>query len=208
MTKMNFSALAILSLSGALMAASCKSPEQNSTVNEPSAEDIVYIPDSKFLKFLIEGAKADTNKDGQISYGEAWAVTQLVDTEDSYPIDDLTGLEAFKNLTAISFSEFNLGDQKYSFAKTDLRSMPNLQYLMVGGEEMATLVLGAKPKLTELRLFAAKMKELDLREAPNIKTLYINSQWMAGFTAIYVHNGFKLPETWDIPNGVTIAPQK
>ncbi|MDO4225174.1 MAG: hypothetical protein Q4C75_04720, partial [Bergeyella zoohelcum] len=62
--------------------------------------DRVYIPDTNFKKELLFNTSIDTNKDRAISYGEARAYKGKIDV--SYKqIKDLTGIEAFVNITEL-----------------------------------------------------------------------------------------------------------
>src|SRR5690606_41755901 len=61
----------------------------------------VNIPDPNFKARLII-AEVDTNHDGEIQVSEAEAVTGMLDVSifhPDYPIYDLTGIEAFVNIT-------------------------------------------------------------------------------------------------------------
>ena len=58
----------------------------------------VDTPDHAFLNALIEEG-VDTNGDGEISMGEAAAITSLDISEDS--ISDMTGIEKFVNLDTL-----------------------------------------------------------------------------------------------------------
>jgi len=62
---------------------------------DPDPDDPVDIPDSAFLDAIIE-CGVDGNNDGEISYREAEAVTQLDVKDDG--IQNMAGIEAFVNL--------------------------------------------------------------------------------------------------------------
>ena len=65
----------------------------------PMFSQNVNIPDANFLNALIEQG-VDINADAMISYAEAEAVTNLDVSNSS--ISDLTGIEAFVNLTYLN----------------------------------------------------------------------------------------------------------
>src|SRR5699024_8928292 len=99
--------------------------------------DIVDIPDGHFLNDLIlQGV--DANGDGQIQMSEAQATTRLFLFHGQTPnerIDDLTGIEAFTNLTylevgansidSLDLSQNTLLDKLYSYRNT-------MSYLKIG----------------------------------------------------------------------------
>jgi hypothetical protein len=121
---------------------SAKNPVAVATqVNTPvSQTQIVNIPDAKFKAKLI-GKHLDLNKDGQIQYSEARSVKVLDISEAS--ISDLTGIEAFTNLT-------------------NLKCSMNL---------FTTLNLSCNTALTELDCSGLYLNALDLTRNTAIKTL-------------------------------------
>ena len=85
----------------------------------PMFSQNVNIPDANFLNALI-GQGVDVNADGMISYTEAEAVIYLSITWES--ISDLTGIEAFVNLTYLQcgFNQLTSLDVSNNTALTDL----------------------------------------------------------------------------------------
>ena len=67
----------------------------------------VYIPDANFNTALVNNTSINTNADSEIQYTEAEAFTGSIDVN-SLGILDLTGIEAFKNLTSLNCSNNSL----------------------------------------------------------------------------------------------------
>jgi hypothetical protein len=67
----------------------------------------VYIPDANFKAALVENTEINTNGDTEIQFGEAEAYTGSIDAA-NLSISDMTGLEAFKSVTALNCSGNNL----------------------------------------------------------------------------------------------------
>lgn len=83
----------------------------------------INIPDQCFINALIEDG-VDSNEDGLISYAEAEAVESLHIWSEC--ISDITGIEAFLNLTHFSCSSIKL-------KKVDLSSNSRLSHLSISG---------------------------------------------------------------------------
>lgn len=64
----------------------------------------VTIPDANFKSYLVSNSAINTDYDQEISVAEAQAVTGTLDVS-SLAISDLTGIEAFINLTALDCSD-------------------------------------------------------------------------------------------------------
>lgn len=104
--------------------------------------DIVNIPDANFKAKLIE-LGVDSNNDGEIQYSEAALLTVSLDVASSN-ITDLTGLEAFVNLTGLYCSGNDLIRVDVSHIKGDnfdFSSNPNLQYINMKNGVSNTCVL-------------------------------------------------------------------
>ncbi|MBK8845977.1 MAG: hypothetical protein IPO27_05115 [Bacteroidetes bacterium] len=68
---------------------------------------IVNIPDANFKSALVSDFSINTNEDGEIQCAEAIAYTGTINVN-SLGISDLTGIEAFTNLTGLDCSTNNL----------------------------------------------------------------------------------------------------
>ena len=67
----------------------------------------VYIPDANFKAYLVGNAFINTNGDSQIQVSEAAAFNDTIDC-DNKNISDLTGIESFTLLNALSCNNNNL----------------------------------------------------------------------------------------------------
>jgi len=90
---------------------------------------VVAIPDVNFKNKLI-ALGVDTNLDGQIQNSEALAVTIL--NVDNASISDLTGIEAFINLTSLTCSHNNL-------TALDLTALQQLTIFYCSSNQLNTL---------------------------------------------------------------------
>lgn len=147
---------------------------------------IVNVPDPGFkYNLIMEGV--DTNNDGNIQVSEALATTSLTlhHLENDY-IEDITGLEAFINLTYLEMNGWpSLG------GTLDVTMMPNLTYLdcsvdqftsidVTGLSHLETLIceFNAIPSLDLTGCTALKaldcssnpLTTLDLSQAPNLES--------------------------------------
>lgn len=205
-------------LLGALLLAGCKNPSQasvnpgtdnpgsgseNPDPSPPNPTDIVNIPDAKFLKFLVQKAKVDTNGDGQISYEEAWAVTELANNAGAaYPIDDLTGLETFINVERLEFT--GNGSNDYRFTTIPLKELKSLKEVKFNYIRSPDLDFGENGNLQNIWLQAPIVKTLDLSKSPNVTKLDA-TDININLTTIYVASGFQKPdEGWNVPSAVQI----
>jgi hypothetical protein len=111
----------------------------------------VYIPDNNFRQALIVNG-VDVNNDGFITYEEALTLT---DIQVSYRnIVDLTGLQAFKNVTIFAAE----GNSITSFA---IDSIPLLSNLQLRGNDITTVDLAKYPALTQIDLGLNNLTSLD-----------------------------------------------
>jgi hypothetical protein len=101
----------------------------------------VTIPDANFKAKLI-ALGIDTNQDGDIQQAEALAVTNL-NVFGSW-IADLTGLEAFTNLTSLNCGWNNM-------SVLDLSALTNLEYLTCDTSSVTSLDASFCPNLKTLR---------------------------------------------------------
>lgn len=88
--------------------------------------DIVNIPDGNFKRYLLNNMSINTTGDGEISYGEARAYNGEIDVKSLY-IFDLTGIEAFVNITKLDVTENKLTslDVSKNIALVDLQCSIN-----------------------------------------------------------------------------------
>lgn len=127
----------------------------------------VNIPDPVFKEILVKHKypKIDTNDDGEISVAEAEAVTTKLDISDK-SINDVTGLEAFKNVEEIQMY-YNGG----TLSLLDLNGNTALKKLTVEGSNLTSLNLSQNTALENLNCNVNSLSSLDLSHNPNLKIL-------------------------------------
>lgn len=137
---------------------------------ESYASDPVLIPDRALLYDLIT-LGIDTNGDSIISYAEAEAITSL-DITNYYGnyITDATGLEAFVNLTSLTF-RCNVVD------KLDLSKNTKLKQIIAYDNALQTIDVSECTQLEELHVgsegfcFKNKLSSLDVSNNAKLKIL-------------------------------------
>ena len=131
----------------------------------------VVVPDAKFLKALI-AAGVDTNNDSIIQTSEALVVTQL--SIGSLSIANLTGIEAFTNITSLACPINAL--KTVDFSKNTL-----LQYLDIGGNRNVTkLDLSKNTALTSLDIIYTGLTTIDLSNNLQLQSLACNGTTYSG----------------------------
>ncbi|WP_293890967.1 leucine-rich repeat domain-containing protein [Flavobacterium sp.] len=157
---------------------------------------IVNIPDANFKNRLIY-LGIDTNADGQIQVSEALAATSVLNISGS-SISDLTGFEAFSNvtilkcpnnqLTAINLSNLpNLKSIDAGF-NTSLNAINlnnvSLDTLKVYNNDMPSLDLNSLTSLKHLDCSYNHITSLNLTSMTNLKFLNCDHNWLTGGIAV------------------------
>ncbi|MEQ8924617.1 MAG: BspA family leucine-rich repeat surface protein [Fulvivirga sp.] len=106
--------------------------------------NVVYIPDANFKAALLANASINTIDDGEITFEEAEAYTGSINASNQ-SIQDLTGIEAFSNLTG----------------------------LLAGNNSVVSVDLSSNPDLVTLVLSDNDLTSLDLANNSSIATLYV-----------------------------------
>ena len=132
-----------------------------------------------FLNYLLR--HFDSNKDGNISLGEALAVTELLDIDDAYGVK-LENIELFRNVTAISCGascyargrlDLSALHQLRSFIgmadEIDVSGCPELEVLVT--TEVSQLDLSHNPKLRGLDVGFSDSLRLDVRHNPLLERI-------------------------------------
>ncbi|MCP4310474.1 MAG: T9SS type A sorting domain-containing protein [Bacteroidetes bacterium] len=123
-------------------------------------EDLVSIPDHKFLQALIK-EKVDTNNDGIITYPEAEAVTKL---NVFRGISDMTGIEAFVNLDTLRCTENFI-------TRLDVSNCHALRYLDCSENRLTSLDVSALTALEYLKCNGFTLTSLDVSGCSALKYL-------------------------------------
>ncbi|WP_264520529.1 T9SS type A sorting domain-containing protein [Flavobacterium sp. N1994] len=131
-----------------------------------SQAQIVNIPDANFKTYLIQFEPTiDTNHDGEIQLSEAQAVTSIyINGNSNTFIQDLTGLEAFTNLTGL-YLNF-VGETGFNPSV-----FTHLQSLSLVDMNIATLDLSNLTTLEHINLNHANITSLNITGLINLRTL-------------------------------------
>lgn len=159
------------------------------------------IPDSNFEQALINfGVDSEGTLDGQILTADAESETSL--TVVNQNITDLTGIDAFINLTAINVS-YNAGitsldlsnntllvdintEECSSLATLNLSGLTNLQVLNLFNNDLSTLDVSGNAGLTIINVRYNNLSILDLSDAAAIISVEARNN---ALTVIDMRNG-------------------
>jgi Leucine-rich repeat (LRR) protein len=122
------------------------------TITSVSIAQNVKIPDANFKNALIE-AGVDTSGDGEISYAEAEAVTNL-SIRRKY-ISDMTGIEAFTNLKTLDCAINQL-------TSLDVSGCTNLTHIGCDANKLTSLNISGCNALAELNCSRNQLTDLDV----------------------------------------------
>ena len=152
-------------------------------------EEIVYIPDANFKAFLLNDDLINTNGDDEIQLTEAES-TIIVDIFASYKdISDLTGIQEFKNITALHCSGNNLtnlsiqGMDNIQFIDCSNNSLEmnvtlnnnfNLEEVIFGQTKINSLELYGNPNLRSINFTDSGISDLDLSKYPKLELAYLS----------------------------------
>lgn len=128
----------------------------------------VTIPDVNFKSALLNNFQTiDSNNDGIICTDEAQAFTGTINASHAN-ISDLTGIEAFPNISNLLCNNNNL-------TSIDLTNNTALQILRVNNNSLLTLDLSNLTNLTTLHCYENNLTSLDISHNANLTDCYANS---------------------------------
>ncbi len=149
---------------------------------------IVNIPDANLKSLLL--SNADTNQDNQIQISEAMAVNSLTVFGANPEITDLTGLDAFTNLTylelrflnvsaPLSLSSFTHLENVYffstSFTSIDFSGMISLESVSMSSTPVQTLTFNNLPNLANVSLDSMITSQIEFSSLPLLTAITIDS---------------------------------
>jgi hypothetical protein len=163
------------------------------------AQNTVIIPDTNFLKALIATPNnVDTNKDGKIQTSEAQAVTVLnVGAFFSVyysPIKDLTGIQAFTNLTDLNCSSNKL-------TSLDLSKNTALVILNCSYNSLINLDLRSNISLVHLKCYTNQLNSIDISKNVNLQTLDCSNNQLK---TLYINKNTVLTNLLCLNNKLTV----
>jgi len=166
-----------------------------------NAQEIVNIPDANFKNALLNhNPVVDLNNDGEIQVSEAEAYTETLNL-DSQNIADLTGIEAFVNLTGLSVANNALQTLNLSantaletlycstnqLTTLDLAAQTNLTQLYCAYNQLTEIQnITVLENLTQLNCSHNQIQNLDLSQNGNLSWLWINDNQL---TNVNLQNG-------------------
>jgi len=171
----------------------------------------VYIPDANFRAALLANAGINTNGDGEIQCTEAAAYTGGIDVTGG-SIADMTGIEAFTNLTELYCADNTITSLNVSgltsltklfcynnqLTSLDVSTNTALVYLRCYQNQLASLDVSAIGTLLELSCNNNVLTSLDLSANAALKTLNCQNN---SLTSLNVKNGHNTSiTTFSVPN--------
>jgi len=141
----------------------------------------VNIPDANFKTALLNNSEININGDGIIECYEAAAFTGEIDVRTN-SIADMTGIEAFTNITKL-YCGYN------SFTLLDVSSNTALQTLFCDQGSLITLNVTGLTALKELACYYNQLTTLNVTTNTALQELYCNNNLMtslnvSGLTAL------------------------
>lgn len=142
----------------------------------------VYIPDPDLSAYLLSHTGINTNGDTEISYAEAQAFTGIISAP-NLNIQDLTGLDAFTNITEVYLPNNNIHFAHFN-ANTALTK------IVIGINPLITLDVTGLTNLTTLGAdFTNSLASIDLSTNVNLEVLNLNNNQL---TSLDVSNNINL----------------
>lgn len=143
----------------------------------------VNIPDANFKAYLVGNAAINTNLDSEIQCSEATAFTSQIWIQ-AQGITDLTGIEAFTNLTSLNCNSNSL-------TVIDVSNNTSLAILNIAGNSINTLDISSNTALSELVCDYNDISTLDVSNNSNLTKLYVSDNLL---TSLDVSNNTQLIE--------------
>ncbi|MCB4797831.1 T9SS type A sorting domain-containing protein [Neotamlana laminarinivorans] len=153
--------------------------------NCAALNQIVNIPDANFKNFLVSDNSINLNGDAEITMAEAQATTELI--MNGIGIADLTGIEAFTNLTRLDVPNNSL-------TTIDVSQNLSLTRLHVGFNNLTSLDIRLNTSINELFCYEnSALENLLISNGNNSNFTYMKAYSNASLTCIQVDAGFSPP---------------
>ena len=130
-------------------------------INLLSAQ-IVNIPDPNFKAALLADGNINTNGDGEIQVSEAEAATEVSVVGNN--INDMTGIEAFVNITFLECSDNNL-------SSIDITNNTELEIFECYNNQFTNIDISQNTALYQFECRSNQLTGLDLSNNPNMVLL-------------------------------------
>ncbi|WP_054851246.1 T9SS type A sorting domain-containing protein [Olleya sp. ITB9] len=146
---------------------------------------IVNIPDANFKSFLVNDSSINVNNDTEITVAEAQATTELL--INGLSIADLTGIEAFTNLTRLDCYTNNL-------TTIDVSNNLALTRLHCADNQIEILDISANTQITDIQCHNnTVLYELNIANGNNSNINWMKAYGNPSLTCIQVDAGFSPP---------------
>ncbi len=142
----------------------------------------VNIPDNNFKNVLIGNLNINTNADTEIQCSEATAYTGAIDIFNENNITDLTGLEAFTNITGLDVSLSGI-------SALDVSLNTNLTWIAASSVNLSALDVSNNTNLDTLIVYITSISNLDVSQNTALKYLKCDQNQL---TALDVTNNVNL----------------
>ena len=142
------------------------------TVTDVAEGASVNIPDAHFKAALVANTAINTNNDSDIQVTEAVAFTGEINVQNK-GINDLTGIEAFINLTKLNCNNNNL-------TSLDVSKNTNLTRLRCDSNGLISLDISNNILLTELRVYKNSLTSIDVSKNTALSTLSVSDNNLTG----------------------------
>lgn len=147
----------------------------------------VNIPDANFKTYLLADTAINTNSDSEISIAEAQTFTGTISAI-NLGITDLTGIEAFVNITTLEVYDNNL-------TSLDVSNNTSLTRLHCANNQITTLDVSNIPTLNQVHCQNNQLVELNLANGNNANFSYMKSYGNPNLTCIQHDVSFIPPYT-------------
>lgn len=127
---------------------------------------IVNIPDPNFKAALLADSNINTNGDGEIQLSEAEAATEVSVVGNN--INNLTGIEAFINITFLECSDNNL-------TSIDITNNPELEIFECYNNQLNSIDVSQNTALYQFECRFNQLTALDLSNNPNMVLLSVGN---------------------------------
>jgi len=135
---------------------------------------IVNIPDPNFKNALLTHSPTiDTNGDGEIQCTEAQVFTSNLNLY-SKNISDLTGIEAFTNITYMSC------DYNQLTGSLDFSSNTSLTNLYCGNNQLTSINVSNNTNLIYFEVHENNLTSIDVSNSPNLEWLNVEKNQLTG----------------------------
>jgi len=166
--------------------------DATSSFSEECNPCIVTIPDANFKAYLIGNAAINTNSDTEIQCSEALAFTGQIWIQ-ALGITDLTGIEAFTNLTSLNCNSNSL-------TAIDVSSNTSLVVLNIAGNSISALNVSTNTALSNLFCDYNAISTLNISNNVALTKLNINNNLL---TSLDLSNNTQLIELGCESNALT-----